>query len=233
MCQRRAMARRLSQQSGAILCRSARPRRQSALLLQHRSSRRQPIRAGHQALRRVLRLNPSITMTCRRSSTRATTRTAMTTRYPIRAGQCRSVGSRSSGHHGAHRSRPHRLPHGQVRVQRRHPPRTLARHAVHRIRAGLCGAVPDCNRRTGRSPRHRLRSSRRPLRRPTCRCRRLHLWRHPSERLGVQRQVQDRQHLSTADKPCLQLWQTRFVCILMNLGSARVCIFEEVCQAQI
>ena len=48
-----------------------------------------------------------------------------------------------------------------------------------------------------------------------------------------QRQFQDRQHLSTADKPCLQLWQTRFVCILMNLGSARVCIFEKVCQVRV
>jgi hypothetical protein len=51
--------------------------------------------------------------------------------------------------------------------------------------------------------------------------------------MGQQRQVQDRQHLSTADKPCLQLWQTRFVCILMNLGSARVCIFEKVCQVRV
>ena len=109
----------------------------------------------------------------------------MTMRYPIRAGQCRSVESRSSERDGAHRSQPHRLPHGQVQVQRRHPPRTLARHAVHRIRAGLCGAVPDCSRRMGRSPQHRLRSSRRPLRRRTCRSRRLRLWHHLSERLGV------------------------------------------------
>ena len=50
--------------------------------------------------------------------------------------------------------------------------------------------------------------------------------RSASHNEALQRQFQGRQHLSTADKPCLQLWQTRFVCILMNLGSARVCILK-------
>ena len=109
----------------------------------------------------------------------------MTTRYLIRAGQCRSVESRSSERDGAHCSRPHRLPHSQVQVQCWHPPRTLARHAVHRIRVGLCGAVPDCSRRMGRLPQHRLRSSQRLLHCRTCRSRRLHLWCHPSKQLGV------------------------------------------------